>query len=185
MRITVAMAFDEAFNCYFPAGLDLLELRGATVVDFSPLRDAALPPDTDIVFLGCGHPERYATPLADNHCMMSALRDHVRWGHRLYAEGGGLAYLCEQMETSDGATVPMAGVFPATARLDCRQSDFQPIEVTLPRANWLGPLGPRSAATAIRAGDWSRSERCRASSPTRNTRTTWSARFRPSAACCT
>jgi cobyrinic acid a,c-diamide synthase len=143
LRITVAVAFDESFNCYFPCGLDLLELRGATVVDFSPLRDPALPPETDIVFLGCGHPERYAAALADNHCMMSALRSHVRWGRRLYAEGGGLAYLCEQMETSDGAMVPMTGVFPAAARLDRHQGDFQPIEVTLDRANWLGHAGAK------------------------------------------
>src|SRR5690606_21378146 len=93
--LTVAVAYDEAFRCYFPDTLDLLEHLGATVVDFSPLRDEALPLGTDIVYFGCGHPERYAEALASNHCMMLAIREHVCAGRRIYAEGGGVAYLCQ------------------------------------------------------------------------------------------
>jgi len=37
LRLTVAVAFDKAFNHYFPCALDMLEARGATIVDFSPL----------------------------------------------------------------------------------------------------------------------------------------------------
>ena len=151
-KITVAVAFDEAFNCYFPCGLDLLELRGATIVDFSPLRDECLPPETDIVFLGCGHPERHAAALAANHCMMASLRGHVRWGRRLYAEGGGLAYLCEQMETADGTMAHMTGVFSAAARLNHHPTDAAPVEVTLNRANWLGRAG--TAVRGYRNPNW-------------------------------
>ena len=57
-KLTVAIAYDEAFNRYFQDTLDLLELRGASIVDFSPLRDESLPHGTDLVYLGCGHPER-------------------------------------------------------------------------------------------------------------------------------
>ncbi len=53
---------DDAFHCYFPDTLDLLELRGATVCDFSPLRDERLPVDTDIVYFGCGRPDLFAGP---------------------------------------------------------------------------------------------------------------------------
>ncbi|HEX4149493.1 MAG TPA: hypothetical protein VHY20_10915, partial [Pirellulales bacterium] len=74
--MTVAVAYDEAFHCYFPDTLDLLELWGASIIDFSPLHDESLPPETDLVYIGCGHPERYATELSDNHCMMMALRNH-------------------------------------------------------------------------------------------------------------
>ena len=75
-------------------------MRGAVVVDFSPLRDERLPEGTDIVYLGCGHPEVYAAELSANHCMKLSLRNHIRSGGRIYAEGGGLAYLCQQMETA-------------------------------------------------------------------------------------
>jgi cobyrinic acid a,c-diamide synthase len=141
--LTVAVGFDEAFNCYFPDTLDLLELCGATVVDFSPLRDEALPPETDLVYLGCGHPERYAAALAENHCMTLALRDHLCGGGRVYAEGGGLAYLCQYMETADGRRTSMIGAIPAVARVNPQPAPPRPIEVTLARRTWLGMRGRR------------------------------------------
>src|SRR5690606_27303091 len=116
--VRVAVAYDDAFHCYFPDTLDLLELSGATVVNFSPLRDECLPPDTDIVYFGCGHPERFAADLAANCCMQSALRTHVCSGRRVYAEGGGLAYLCRYIKDHGGKCLPMAGILPAAARLN-------------------------------------------------------------------
>ena len=141
--VTVAIAYDEAFNGYFPDVLDLLELHGASVVDFSPLRDEALPPGTDVVYIGCGHPERYAAPLAANYCMTTALRNHVRQGRRAYAEGGGMAYLCQTVRLPSGQHLPMAGVLPAVAIYDPTEAPPQPAEVTLARNLWLGPAGFR------------------------------------------
>ncbi len=142
-KLTVAIAYDEAFNRYFQDTLDLLELRGASIVDFSPLRDESLPPDTDLVYLGCGHPERYAAALSENHCMKAALRSHLAAGHRLYAEGGGAAYLCQQMETPKGEWKRMVGIFPAAASLKRAPQRSAPVEVTLNRPNWLGPANAR------------------------------------------
>lgn len=141
--LAVALAYDAAFNCYFPDTLDLLELLGAKVVDFSPLGGEALPPGTDVVYLGCGHPERHAAALAGNHCMLAALRNHVRAGCRIYAEGGGLAYLCQHLETADGQRVPMVGSLPAVARLSPRRAPVEPVELTLSRRTWLGEAGTR------------------------------------------
>jgi cobyrinic acid a,c-diamide synthase len=136
--LTVAIAYDEGFNCYFQDALDLLELGGASVVDFSPLRDESLPPQTDVVYLGCGHPERHAATLAANHCMKAALRSHLAAGRRIYGEGGGAAYLCQQMETPDGQWMRMVGILPAAAHLRRASSGPTPVEVTLRRPNWLG-----------------------------------------------
>ncbi len=140
-RVRVAVAYDEAFYCYFTETLDLLELRGAEVVEFSPLADESLPAGTDIVYLGCGHPGRFARELAANHCMLSALRNHVCRGRRIYAEGGGLAYLCQRLETPEGRSQNMVGVFPATARLEAPLVHVEPIEVQLGRHIWLGEAG--------------------------------------------
>ncbi|NLE39435.1 MAG: hypothetical protein GX621_15545 [Pirellulaceae bacterium] len=141
LRLNVAVAFDDAFFRYFPCFLDLLEARGATVVDFSPLRDEHLPPDADVVLLGGGLPERHALTLAENHCMKTALRNHVRWGKRIYGEGGGLALLCQQMVSPEGEQFRMAGLLPAVARSQRSPSQPTPVETVLSRPNWMGRAG--------------------------------------------
>lgn len=138
--LTVAVAYDAAFHCYFPDTLDLLELRGAKIVDFSPLRDEVLP-EADVVYLGCGHPDRYAQALSGNHCMLLALRNHIRGGRRVYAEGGGLAYLCQRLQTAHGDVVPMVGALPALARANSHPAAPTPVELTFAHGNWLGSPG--------------------------------------------
>ena len=142
-KLTVAVAFDEAFRCYFADALELLELSDAAVVDFSPLRDEALPADTDLVYLGCGHPERHAAALAENHCMLFALQEHLCAGRRVYAEGGGLAYLCEHIVTPAGDRVPMVGALPFVAAANPCPAPPTPSTVTLSRKSWLGRPGTK------------------------------------------
>ena len=137
----VAVAFDDAFYCYFPDVLDLLDASGVQTKTFSPLRDDTLPPGTDIVYLGCGHPERYAAALAENHCMSMALRAHVREGRRIYAEGGALAYLCRELDVGDGERRPMVGALPARAHRNRSGSPPEPVSLTLMRDTWLAPAG--------------------------------------------
>lgn len=140
-KLIVAVAYDDCFNCYFPDTLDLLEARGAQVIDFSPLADESLPDGADLVYFGCGHPERFAAELARNHCMTLAIQEHVCAGRKIYAEGGGLAYLCQRVETADGRQSPLIGVFPAIARLSAESLAARPVEATLSKPTWLGPAG--------------------------------------------
>lgn len=141
--VTIAVAFDEAFHCYFPDVLELLDLQGARVETFSPLRDESLPPGTDVLYLGCGHTDRYAQQLADNHCMLVDLRGQVCRGMRVYAEGGGMAYLCHSLMLPSGETLPMAGVLPAVAHCDRQAGPSIPKEITLARDTWLGRAGSK------------------------------------------
>jgi cobyrinic acid a,c-diamide synthase len=141
--LTVALAYDSVFNCYFPDALDLLESWGATIRDFSPLRDERLPPGTDVVYLGCGRPDRYAAGLAQNHCMKVALWNHLRSGGRMYAEGGGLAYLCQHLELAEGELQRMVGIFPAVARLIPSRCPPHPVEATFARETWFARPGTR------------------------------------------
>ncbi len=140
-KVNVAVAYDDAFHCYFPDTLDMLEMRGATVRVFSPLRDECLPAETDIVYLGCGRPQDHAAALAENHCLMMALKDHICAGRRVYAEGGGLAYLCQHVELADGAMVPMIGVLRAVARRNPQPTPPEAVELTLAVDSWLGAAG--------------------------------------------
>lgn len=142
-NLRVAVAYDEAFHCYFPDTLDLLELKGATVSDFSPLSDERLPPGTDIVYFGCGRPDLFAAKLMSNTCLVAELRDHLCNGRRIYAECGGLAYLSRQIELPDGQVLPMAGVLPVSARLNPQPAPLKPVELSLAADCWLGGRGER------------------------------------------
>lgn len=142
-RRRVAVAYDEAFHCYFPATLEKLELAGAEVVDFSPLHDERLPADVGLVYLGCGHPEWHAPALSRNHLMHAALRSHLVAGGRMYAEAGGLAYLCRQLTDEAGQDWPMVDIWPLEARpVEPRQLPT-PVEAELTAACWLGSPGTR------------------------------------------
>jgi cobyrinic acid a,c-diamide synthase len=141
--LRVAVAYDNAFHCYFPDTLDLLEARGARLCDFSPLRDEALPDEVDVVYLGCGCPEKYADPLSENHCMKQALRSFAAGGGRIYAEAGGLAYLCQQIVLPTGRRLPMVGALPAVASRASVLQAPQPAEATMRANNWLAERGSR------------------------------------------
>ncbi|MCE9545644.1 MAG: cobyrinic acid a,c-diamide synthase, partial [Planctomycetia bacterium] len=105
---------------------------------FSPLRDEALPAGTDVVYIGGGGVEQHAAALAENTCMTLALREHLCQGRRIYGEGGGTAYLCQQIELPDGTRHPMVGALPAIARYRDGAASCEPVEITLVRDNWLG-----------------------------------------------
>ncbi|MCA9247125.1 MAG: hypothetical protein KDA42_08425 [Planctomycetales bacterium] len=137
----VALAHDEAVHCYFPAVLDLLELQGARVTDFSPLVDDALPADCNLVYFGCGPVERHVERFAGNQCLKMALHRHVERGGRLYAEGGGMALLCDSIEYPDGRTFAGAGLFNVNARLRRRPVASRPCEWAMPADHWLGAAG--------------------------------------------
>lgn len=150
-RIKVAYALDGAFGGYYPDTLETLEDLGADLVDFSPLRDETLPPDVDLVLIGCGVPDEFADVLAANQCMMSALRAHVCGGRRIYSEGGGTAYLGRSMHLR-GRSVPGVGIFPIDATLRANPTPPAPVERTLTRDGWLGLRG--QVVCGYRSGRW-------------------------------
>ena len=112
----VAYAQDEAFGGYFPDTLEMLEIMGAELVDFSPLRDECLPEAIDLVMIGCGFPDRHIDALASNLSLITALRAHVCRGRRIYSEGGGTAYLGRTL-TLNGRQVEGAGILAVRRRV--------------------------------------------------------------------
>jgi cobyrinic acid a,c-diamide synthase len=149
-KIKVAVAFDEAFQGYFADTLDLLEARGADICDFSPLRSEALPWNTDVVYLAGMRNDQYAEALSSNICLKQTLRRFAGQGGRVYAEGAGLAYLCERMILADGRQFPMAGLIPATAAAKV-SLEAVPSEVTFGPQVWLGEEGTKMRGYLDRA----------------------------------
>lgn len=147
----VAYARDDAFTRYFPDTLETLEAVGAELVEFSPLRDERLPERIDLLILGCGYTERHAEALGANLSMVLALRAFVSQGRRLYAEGGGMAYLGREMRMG-GRSFPMAGIFPFVAELLSDRPQPHPVERSLTRRSWLGPRG--TSVRGYHAGRW-------------------------------
>ena len=151
-RVRVSYALDDAFGGYFPDTLETLEALGAELVEFSPLKDEDLPPEIDLVLIGCGFPDLHAETLAANQCLIAALKSHVCQGRRIYSEGGGTAYLGRTMILPGGRQVPGVGILPIDATLRPDWTTPAPVERTLDRDGWLGPRGTR--VRGYRSGRW-------------------------------
>ncbi len=108
LRIGVAM--DESFGFYYPGDLESLELEGAELVPFSPIRDGRLP-DVDGIFIGGGFPEVRMQELEANTSMR---REYVEEGRPLYAECGGLMYLSRSLTWGE-KRCQMVGIVRADA----------------------------------------------------------------------
>ena len=116
--VRMAVAYDDAFNFYYPENLELLEEHGAQVVPFSPLEDDHLPQDAAGIYLGGGFPEIFVEPLAKNRLMAESIQRAYRSGIPIYAECGGLMYLGRSLRTDSGAIERMAGVIPVDVEMD-------------------------------------------------------------------
>ncbi len=142
-RCKIALAFDEAFHFYYEDNLRRLEQAGAELVRFSPLHDRTLPDDVDGLYLGGGYPETVADALAANASMLESIRRFARDGAPVYAECGGLMYLCHAIRTLDGKSHPMLGLIDGEAVMADRIQALGYAEVETVRETILGPAGLR------------------------------------------
>jgi len=142
----IAVAKDLAFCFYYADTLSLLEKLGARLVEFSPLEDSQLPEGCRGILLGGGYPEIHGAALSANTAMRQAIKQAILQGMPCIAECGGFMYLHEQIEGSDGAMHPMAGVIPAAVRRTNRLQRFGYMTLTALEDGVLGPKGCQLAA---------------------------------------
>jgi cobyrinic acid a,c-diamide synthase len=136
----IGIAMDEAFHFYYDENLRLLKETGAEMIEFSPIHAAHLP-DVDGLYLGGGYPEVHAEALAANTAMRAEILAFCRSGKPVYAECGGLMYLCEGLRQLDGSRSPMVGWFHADAVMSDRLQALGYVEVSTRRDTILGPSG--------------------------------------------
>jgi cobyrinic acid a,c-diamide synthase len=151
-RCRIGLAFDEAFHFYYEDNLNRLEALGAELVRFSPIRDAELPA-ADGLYLGGGYPELFAAQLSGNPSMLRSVRKFSEQGRPIYAECGGLMYLCEAIRTIEGERFRMAGLLPGEARMRDRLQALGYVEVETTRESILGPAGLRFRGHQFRYSD--------------------------------
>lgn len=139
-RVRIGIAQDEAFSFYYPENLALLRAQGAELVAFSPVRDEALP-EVDALYFGGGYPELHARQLAENLAMKKAVLEFVGSNRPVYAECGGMMYLCQGIETVQGERCPMVGALSGWAKLQGKLVALGYAEVSTCQDSILGPKG--------------------------------------------
>ncbi len=117
-KVKIGLAFDEAFNFYYPTNVDLLKAYGAETVFFSPIHDKDLPTNLGGLYLPGGFPDMMAEQLADNQTMRKSIKDAADNGMPVYSEHGGSLYLTKSITTFDGSTFPMVGALPGKATME-------------------------------------------------------------------
>ncbi len=107
-RARIAIAQDPAFSFYYADNLDILQTLGADLIPWSPLTEQ-LPPGIQGLYFGGGFPEMFAEALVANTAGRSSVRTAIAAGVPVYAECGGLMYLCEAIVDFEGRSFPMVG----------------------------------------------------------------------------
>ncbi len=144
--VRLAVAKDAAFNFYYHDNLDLLEHLGAELVFFSPLSARSLPESISGLYLGGGYPELFAAELSANHAMLESVRRAAKAGLPVYAECGGMMYLCRTLADQQGKVHEMCGIFPVDSQMTDSLQHFGYVELTMTRATVLGPAGAKIRA---------------------------------------
>lgn len=116
--VRIAYAKDEAFGFYYAGDIEALQAAGAELVAFSPLHDGGLPP-CDGLFLGGGFPESHMRQIEGNESMRAAVAGFIEDDGPVYAECGGLMYLCNSL-TWKANTCKMAGVIPVDVQMHAK-----------------------------------------------------------------
>lgn len=139
-KCTIAVALDEAFHFYYKDNLRRLESAGAKLVRFSPIHDSRLP-SADGIYIGGGYPEIHAAELAANVSMRRAIAEFATVGGVIYAECGGMMYLCSELRTLDGAIYPLCGVLSARTEICQRLQALGYVEARTTCDSILGEMG--------------------------------------------
>ena len=98
--------------------VDALQAAGARIRYFDTINDTMLP-DVDALFIGGGFPESSMQELEGNELMRKEVSSFIESGKPVYAECGGLMYLCRSLKWQD-KQCRMVGVIDADVVMDER-----------------------------------------------------------------
>ncbi|MDO7786360.1 cobyrinate a,c-diamide synthase [Desulforamulus aquiferis] len=140
-KVTLGVARDKAFNFYYQDSLDYLKELGAEIHWFSPLEDSHLPANIKGIYLGGGFPEEFLPTLAANKALLADIKQAAAYGMPIYAECGGLMYLCKEIHSQSREVFPGAGLVPAKAIMGKKLAGLGYVKAKLLRKSILGDAG--------------------------------------------
>ncbi len=126
--LRIGIAQDEAFNFYYQDNLNLMKETGVDLCEFSPVHDARLPDNIDGLYLGGGFPEVFAEKLSANIALAKEIRERAENGMPVYAECGGLMYLCSGIIINNNF-YPCVDFFKCRVKMTPRLQRFGYVEV--------------------------------------------------------
>ena len=88
---------DSAFGFYYPDDIKKFKSLGVVIKKFDTINDKKIP-NVDALFIGGGFPEVVASKLSKNNKMKKSIFEFIDSGKPVYAECGGLMYLCESIK---------------------------------------------------------------------------------------
>ncbi len=139
-KIKIGIAKDNAFCFYYWDNFKILEMYGAEISFFSPIKDSSIPQECDILYFGGGYPELYAKELSENKSMIESIKKFFKSNKIIYAECGGFIYLLNGVKI-DGNYYEFVGIFNDTAILDKKLRSLGYREITLSKDCPFGKKG--------------------------------------------
>lgn len=137
--VPVGVVRDRVFSFYYPENLEALEAAGARLVFLDSLRDTSLP-EVYALYIGGGFPEVFAAELEANEGLRSSLRRAIAAGLPVYAECGGLMYLCRSLSWR-GERRRMVGAIPCDVQMADRPRGHGYVEAEVVGDNEYFPRG--------------------------------------------
>ena len=116
--VSIGVAKDSAFGFYYPDDLQAMRELGAELIYFDTINDEVLP-EVDALFIGGGFPETQLKGLTRNRLMREQISEFILAGKPVYAECGGLMYLCKDIHFS-GDSAKMVGVIDASVHMSSK-----------------------------------------------------------------
>lgn len=121
--LSVAVAKDRSFSFYYEDNLQLMSELGLTLKYFSPMSDASVP-EADFLYIGGGFPEVFGKALAENVQMKQSIKAFADANKPIYAECGGLMYLCQAIVDLEGQRHDMVGLIEGEAVMTGKLKHF-------------------------------------------------------------
>ncbi len=114
-QLFIGVVKDTSLWFYYPENLEALKRAGAEIIELS-LSSKEPWPEIQGLYLGGGFPETQAEQISKNHGLKQQIYSLCQNGLPVYAECGGLMYLCTSLEWGQDE-FPMVGIFPYRAQL--------------------------------------------------------------------
>ena len=115
-HVRICVFADSAFSFYYPENLEALAEAGAEIIQVSSLKADKLP-ECGGLYIGGGFPETHLLPLSQNLSLLASVKAAAEKGMPIYAECGGLIYLCRSLKWNC-EEYPLAAVFPVKLTME-------------------------------------------------------------------